>query len=176
MSIKKMIARRIESKRTSASCLNKGRKVAPLEERHSQPTSASEGHAATLRRKRSRARLKRVARWLGGRSKQKRKFARQVEKTLVPLLPSNRATAEGVAERLGLSRQTLHRRLQAEGTTFTEILSVKRRKLAIRYLGREKAPVKVVAWRLGFSSPEAFSRAFKRWTGTSPGCFQSSSG
>lgn len=94
---------------------------------------------------------------------------------MMPLLAANEATAARVAVAMGISRQTLYRRLDAEGTNFKELLAAKRQHLAIRYLRVEKVPVKVAAWRLGFSSPEAFSRAFKRWTGTSPGRFQSSS-
>ena len=71
-----------------------------------------------------------------------------------------------------MSRQTLYRRLRAEGTTFEEILDAKRRQLAIRYLGLDRSSVKAAAYRLGFSDPAAFSRAFKRWTGRSPSEFR----
>ena len=70
-----------------------------------------------------------------------------------------------------MSRQTLYRRLKAEGITFEAILEAKRRQLAIRYLGQERNSVKAAAYRLGFSDPAAFSRAFKRWTGISPSEF-----
>jgi AraC-like DNA-binding protein len=71
-----------------------------------------------------------------------------------------------------MSRQTLYRRLKAEGTTFEDVLEAKRRQLAIRYLALEHTPVKVAAYRLGFSDPAAFSRAFKRWTGRNPSEFR----
>jgi AraC-like DNA-binding protein len=56
--------------------------------------------------------------------------------------------------------------------TFEAILEAKRRSLAIRYLGVTRMSVKAAAYRLGFSDPAAFSRAFKRWTGTSPSEFR----
>jgi AraC-like DNA-binding protein len=43
-----------------------------------------------------------------------------------------------------------------------------RRRLALRLIRKEGLPVKEAAWRLGYSDPAAFSRAFKRWTGASP--------
>jgi len=43
-----------------------------------------------------------------------------------------------------------------------------RHRLALRYLNGEGLSVKETAFRLGFSEPASFSRAFKRWTGTSP--------
>jgi AraC-like DNA-binding protein len=43
-----------------------------------------------------------------------------------------------------------------------------RHALALRYLNGEALSVKETAFRLGFSEPASFSRAFKRWTGTSP--------
>lgn len=101
---------------------------------------------------------------------------REVEDAIVPLLATGEASAARVAASLGVSRQTLYRRLRAEGTSFDELLLVKRRQLAIRYLGVERVPVKTAAWRLGFSSPAAFSRAFKRWTGSPPSRFQRSTG
>jgi AraC-like DNA-binding protein len=52
--------------------------------------------------------------------------------------------------------------------TFEEVLDGLRHKLALRYLNGEALSVKETAFRLGFSEPASFSRAFKRWTGTSP--------
>jgi AraC-like DNA-binding protein len=92
---------------------------------------------------------------------------RQVEATIEPLLPAGDAAIERVARALGLSRQTLYRRLKEEGTTFEALLDGVRRRLAIELI-REGASVKDAAYRLGFSDPAAFSRAFKRWTGSSP--------
>lgn len=116
-----------------------------------------------------------VVRAIGGASAPPaaRCFSREVEEAIVPLLATGDANIDKVAERLGFNRQTLYRRLRAEGTTFDDLLRTKRRQLAIRYLGVERVPVKVAAWRLGFSDPAAFSRAFKRWTGTAPSRFRS---
>ena len=93
---------------------------------------------------------------------------RQVEQKLEPLLASGDPSLERVARELGLSRQTLYRRLKAEGTTFEEVLDALRRRLALRYVRDEGVSAKEAAYRLGFSDPAAFSRAFKRWTGKSP--------
>ena len=75
---------------------------------------------------------------------------------------------EALARALGCSRQTLYRRLRAEGVTFEALLDRVRCRLAMRLLRDEKASVKDTAYRLGFADPAAFSRAFKRWTGSSP--------
>lgn len=81
-----------------------------------------------------------------------------------------------VARDLGLSRQTLYRRLRQEGVTFDQLLDRLRRRLALRMLGQEGLSVKDAAYRLGFADPAAFSRAFKRWTGESPRAYRSGAG
>jgi AraC-like DNA-binding protein len=40
--------------------------------------------------------------------------------------------------------------------------------MALHYLGGKKVSVNQTAYLVGFSEPAAFSRAFKRWTGSSP--------
>lgn len=99
-------------------------------------------------------------------------FRREVEDAIEPMLGTANVGIDRVSRDLGMSRQTLYRRLKSEGVTFEEILDSKRRQLAIRYLGLERLTVKLAAYKLGFSDPAAFSRAFKRWTGTSPSEFR----
>lgn len=99
---------------------------------------------------------------------EKRCFTKGVEDAIEPMLGVEEVSIERVARQLGMSRQTLYRRLRDEGVTFEELLAAKRRQLAIRYLRLNRLTVKAVAFKLGFSDPAAFSRAFKRWTGVSP--------
>ena len=95
-------------------------------------------------------------------------FRREVEAVVEPLLASGDANIDSVAREMGLSRQTLYRRLKAEGATFEQLLDELRHKLALKLVRAEGMAVKQAAWRLGFSDPAAFSRAFKRWTGSAP--------
>ncbi|MEA3051012.1 MAG: hypothetical protein QOG84_2848 [Sphingomonadales bacterium] len=95
-------------------------------------------------------------------------FGREVERQIELLLPNGGLRIDAVAQALGLSRQTLYRRLKAEGATFEALVERVRRRLALRFIRDEGLTVKEAAWRLGFAEPSAFSRAFKRWTGKSP--------
>ena len=92
----------------------------------------------------------------------------RVEALLMPILHTGNVGVERIAAELGISRQTLFRRLKAEGTSFEHLLDALRHRLALHYLGGEKVSVNETAYLVGFSDPAAFSRAFKRWTGTSP--------
>lgn len=75
---------------------------------------------------------------------------------------------EGVCRELAVSRHTLHRRLREECTTFNRVVDTVRHQAAVEMLREQSLPVAVVASRLGFSESAAFSRAYKRWTGTRP--------
>jgi AraC-like DNA-binding protein len=92
----------------------------------------------------------------------------RVEMLVTSMLRSGDFSMQTVATQLGVSRQTLFRKLKAEGTSFEKLLDDVRYKLARQYLEDEKLAVNEVAYLVGFSDPAAFSRAFKRWTGSSP--------
>lgn len=92
----------------------------------------------------------------------------RVENLLIPILHTGEASLDMIAGKLCLSRQTLFRKLKAEGVTFEKVLDELRHKLALHYLNGKKVPVNQTAYLVGFSEPGAFSRAFKRWTGSSP--------
>jgi AraC-like DNA-binding protein len=92
----------------------------------------------------------------------------RVERLLAPTLPTGGTSMAAVGRRLGVSRQTLFRRLKAEGVTFERVLEELRLRTALRCLNEESLSVKETAYRVGFSEPAAFSRAFKRWTGSRP--------
>ncbi|MEL6186554.1 MAG: helix-turn-helix domain-containing protein [Myxococcota bacterium] len=73
-----------------------------------------------------------------------------------------------VAHALGLSQATLTRQLRASGTHFRQIRDALRRDRAVNLLAAG-ASVAEAAEALGFSEPSAFQRAFKAWTGSTPG-------
>ena len=100
----------------------------------------------------------------------------RVESLLIPVLHTGDANIDTIAEKLALSRQTLFRRLKAEGVTFEMVLDELRHKLALHYLKEERVSVRETAYLVGFSEPGAFSRAFKRWTGSSPSTMRKSKG
>lgn len=92
----------------------------------------------------------------------------RVESFLIPILHTGDVGMETIARRMGISRQTLFRRLHEEGTTFEKLLDELRHKMALNYINGGRVSVNEIAYLVGFSQPAAFSRAFKRWTGKSP--------
>lgn len=81
---------------------------------------------------------------------------------------------EDVAGELHASTHTLRRRLKEEGNSFQEIKDSIRREQAITLLENNTLSLQVIAEKLGFSETAAFNRAFKKWTGFTPGAFRNS--
>ncbi|MFJ7158379.1 AraC family transcriptional regulator [Streptomyces sp. NPDC101118] len=104
--------------------------------------------------------------------------AEQVRRLLTQELRSSpRLPALGeVAGRLAVSPATLRRRLQGEETSFQQLKDQVRRDAAIAGLVESGEPIAELAARLGFSEDTAFHRAFRRWTGTTPGAYRMASG
>lgn len=78
-----------------------------------------------------------------------------------------------LAKEVGTSRSVFAERfLSATGTTPAKYLGELRMRLAIQYIGQEQQAIETVALRLGYGSVAAFSRAFKRVVGHSPGALR----
>ena len=103
------------------------------------------------------------------------KVATEVSRILVQMLPRGGVDQSDVASRMHRSKSTLQRQLSAEGTSYRDILESTRRALAQRYLGEGDHTQAQIAFMTGFSDQSNFARAFKRWTGVSPGQFQKES-
>ncbi|EAT12892.1 AraC family transcriptional regulator [Bermanella marisrubri] len=80
---------------------------------------------------------------------------------------------ETVAHKLNTSTQTLRRRLKEENTSFQAIKDQVRRDMAIYYLGDPNISINEIALKVGFTEPSTFHRAFKKWTGMTPGDYRS---
>lgn len=85
----------------------------------------------------------------------------------------NPPTLNQSARTLGVTPRTLQRKLEREHQTFGRVLDSVREELAYAYLASPELTLVEVALNLGFSEQSAFGRAFKRWTGTTPGRWRS---
>ena len=99
-------------------------------------------------------------------------LATQVRTLLIRMLPAGKVDQETIASKLYRSASTLQRQLGAEGTSYRDILAETRESLAKQYLADPGYAPSDVAFMLGFADQSNFGRAFKRWTGMSPGEFQ----
>lgn len=95
-------------------------------------------------------------------------FVAEVEKAVASVVSEGGSAAQ-VSRALHVSVRTLQRRLVATGTTFREVSDSVRQQLAEAYLADRKVSIAEVAFLLGFSEQSSFSRAFRGWTGESPG-------
>ena len=75
---------------------------------------------------------------------------------------------DAVARRLHVSQRTLKRRLQEEGWNFLQLLEEARQRDSLRLLADPAFSVGEVAQRLGYANPASFTRAFRKWAGTTP--------
>lgn len=98
----------------------------------------------------------------------RRPYSRRVHEHIMQQLPYGAASIDRTARTLGMSRQTLYRRLKEEGTSFQQLLETTRNGLAGAYLADPQHNLSEVALLLGFLDYSSFNRAVRRWYGTSP--------
>ena len=96
----------------------------------------------------------------------------RVRRRLRQCLPGEVPDFERLAEQLNMTPATMRRRLHEEGESYQTIKDQLRRDLAISYLSHSSRSVMDIALELGFSERSAFHRAFRKWTGASPGEFR----
>jgi len=92
------------------------------------------------------------------------------------LLVGRRCSVDEAARLFGIHRRTLHRRLKREGVTFDALVEDVRIDLAQELLAARDTPLGEIAATLGYADLSAFTRAFRRWFGTTPARWRSEGG
>lgn len=96
----------------------------------------------------------------------------QVDQLLPGMIETGNASCRLVAARLGMSEETLRRRLKREGSSFREMLRRRRCLVASRYLKETSLTILQIAQRTGYAETASFTRAFVAETGKTPSEFR----
>lgn len=94
-------------------------------------------------------------------------FLQQAQRQLMGLCQQGEPNLTQLAERLHLSQRTLQRRLAQYDLSFQQLLDDVRQQLCRQYL-QQQVSLRDIAQLIGYSDQSAFTRAYKRWTGTTP--------
>ena len=87
---------------------------------------------------------------------------------LTPHIHEFDLNSDRVAGICGMSKRTLARKLQAQGTSMRKEIKSLKRERAESLLRMGSRSVSEIATQVGYADLAVFSRAFKRWTGLSP--------
>ncbi|WP_341237070.1 helix-turn-helix domain-containing protein [uncultured Limnobacter sp.] len=91
----------------------------------------------------------------------------QLQKTEGPM-----PTLQTMAAKENLTERTFMRHLQAEGTSFQQLLDEVRQERACWLLANTHNTVEDIAYALGYEDASNFSRTFKRWCGQTPKAYR----
>jgi AraC-like DNA-binding protein len=116
--------------------------------------------------------LRSAPQWLVIRFRNQHGLASQVHQRLRNSHYSQWPTLEAFALEQHLSPSTVRRKLEREGCSFQEIKDEVRRGVAFEQLRQSQSSITAIAEQIGFQEPSAFHRAFKKWTGESPGRYR----
>jgi len=92
-------------------------------------------------------------------------FEQKIENQAYLLLPPS---LEQAADSINLSTRTLTRKLQAQGTSFKNLLEAQRKALATELLCQAKYSIQDISSLLLYRESANFCRAFKKWFGVTP--------
>lgn len=99
-------------------------------------------------------------------------FASKVKKIILQNFDTQLLLLDEVADKLNITNRSLQRKLQEENTHFQAIIDEVRENFALALIKHKTLTINEIAYRLGYTEPSTFRRAFKRWTGTNPKSYQ----
>jgi AraC-like DNA-binding protein len=103
-------------------------------------------------------------------------FPEQVRSVLRTALVTGHARSDQVAALFSMHSRTLSRRLDAFGVGFQELVDEGRFEIARQMLEDSAMEVGQIASLLDYADASAFTRAFRRWSGTTPGRWRAEAG
>jgi len=92
----------------------------------------------------------------------------QVRSVLRTALLTGHAKGEQIAALFSMHPRTLARHLEARGTRFQVLVDEVRFEVACQMLDGSAMDIAQIAATLRYADPSAFTRAFRRWSGTTP--------
>ncbi len=99
-------------------------------------------------------------------------FPTSLRQWLTRIIGRDAVRIDILSETIGMTPRTLQRRLAEAGTTYRQVLARARFDLATRLLVRDDMPIREVAHAVGYPDPAHLTRAFLRWSGTTPSSFR----
>ncbi|MFT6309735.1 MAG: AraC-like DNA-binding protein [Porticoccus sp.] len=96
----------------------------------------------------------------------------RVKNLLRLMLKTGEPSSSQIAEKLYMSSRTLQRKLSAEGTHYTTLLSDVRLELALHYIENTSLSLDQIAYELSYTEARSFYRSFKQWTGRTAGSYR----
>jgi len=92
----------------------------------------------------------------------------RIRRLLRTMVISPECSVSVAADRIGVHHRTLNRKLAAAGTTFHQEREEARREVACQLLENTRMAATEISEILDYADPATFSRAFQRWTGSTP--------
>ncbi|MDH1858471.1 AraC family transcriptional regulator [Acinetobacter junii] len=109
------------------------------------------------------------------RFKNENSLSLQIRRQLILQPPSEWAELKDIAQQMNMSRATIQRRLKQEGVSYQQLKNNIRCDIAIERLSKTNDSIQSISDDLNFHDPSAFHRAFKKWSGVSPGSYRKTS-
>jgi AraC-like DNA-binding protein len=97
-------------------------------------------------------------------------------RTLLLESKGNYPGADEIALKFNMTQRTLRRHLAREATSFSDILGDVRHQHALEYMQNHQLKLCEIAYLLGYSDPNNFGRAFKKWTQLTPAEYRAQQG
>lgn len=91
-----------------------------------------------------------------------------IQALLIKKIPSGDFSIDEIASVLNISKRTLQRNLKNLNTSFNLQIQYARKTLVEPFMKDQTLSLIDISYLLGYSDPESFSRAFKKWYGQSP--------